>query len=160
MNIFRARVEHILLYGSETRTLSAKLHRWFEGTFTKLLRRAQNIYCKDYASLNEINGSINPASQRQRRAQFAVNCHRATNGLYSLTRLWKSKPLGNRSRKLTFPDINCRDTGLSLENLPVAISDRHVWSEIMKSISAAAQLNNDDDNELSLLSFLCKTLCS
>ena len=53
INIFRATVEPIL-YGSETWTLSVKLHRCFDCIFTKLLRHLPNISWKDHVTLNDM----------------------------------------------------------------------------------------------------------
>ena len=43
VKIFRATIEPILLYDSETWTLSRKLEKRLDGTYTRLLRRAQNL---------------------------------------------------------------------------------------------------------------------
>ena len=40
VKVFRATMEPILLYGSETWTLSRKLEKRLDGTYTRLLRRA------------------------------------------------------------------------------------------------------------------------
>ena len=46
LKIFKAAVEPILLYGSETWTLSKKLEKRLDGTYTRLLMRVQNISWK------------------------------------------------------------------------------------------------------------------
>ena len=43
IKLFMATVEPMLLYGSETWTLSRKLERRLDGTYTRLLMRAQNL---------------------------------------------------------------------------------------------------------------------
>ena len=45
--IFRIIIEPILLYGSETWTLSAKQHRRLDGCYTRLLRRVLNLSWKN-----------------------------------------------------------------------------------------------------------------
>ena len=140
IGIFRATVESVLLYGSETWTLSERLHKRLDGTYTKLLRRVQGISWKDHATLKTIYGTLPPISTtlRRRRAQFAGHSFRATNELSSTFVLWKSTAAGRRSRKLTFHDILCRDTGLQYEDLPVAMSDCATWKEIVNRVSAEA----------------------
>ena len=140
IGIFRATVESVLLYGSETWTLSERLHKRLDGTYTNLLRRVQGISWKDHATLKTIYGTLPTISStlRGRRAQFAGHSFRATNELSSTFVLWKSTAVGRRGRKLTFPDILCRDTGLLFEDLPVAMNDRDTWKEIVSKISVEA----------------------
>ena len=58
LEIFRATVEPILLYGSETWTLSKKLERRLVGTYTRLLMRAQNLLWKRHPSISDIYGNL------------------------------------------------------------------------------------------------------
>ena len=64
LEIFRATVEPILLYGSETWTLSMKLEKRLDGTYTRLLMRAQNLSWKRHPSISDIYGdlSVSPHS--------------------------------------------------------------------------------------------------
>ena len=39
------------------------------------------------------------------------------------------------SRKLTFPDVISRDTGIEVTELPTAMEDRDCWREIVLGIS-------------------------
>ena len=140
IDVFQATVEPVLLYGSDTWTLSERLHNRLDGTYTKLLRRVQNISWKEHATLNKIYGCLPRISQtlRQRRAQFAGHCLRATDELSSNFVLWKSHAIGKRSRKLTYYDTICRDTGLQYDDLKTAMNDRATWKEIVYNISAEA----------------------
>ena len=54
LEIFRATVESILLYGSETWTLSKKLEKRLDGTYTRLLMRAQNLSWRRHPSVSDI----------------------------------------------------------------------------------------------------------
>ena len=79
IEIFRATIEPILLYGSETWTLSRKLEKRLDGTYTRLLMRAQNISWGRHASVSDIYGNLLHVSAlvRSRRVQFAGHCFRA-----------------------------------------------------------------------------------
>ena len=44
---------------------------------------------------------------------------------------WKA----SSSRKLTFPDVISRDTGIEVKELPTAMEDRDCWREIVLGIS-------------------------
>ena len=141
VNIFRVTIEPILLYGSETWTLSVKDHNRLDGTYTQLLRRVKNLSWKKHPTLADIYGDLPRISQtlRQRRAQFAGHCARATNELSTSLLFWGPRPLGRRSRKLTYPAIISKDTGIPVDELSGAMQDRNVWREIVKSISAVAE---------------------
>ena len=136
IRIFRATVESILLYGSETWTLPVRLEKRLDGCYTRLLMRVQNISWKKHPTLKDIYGDLVPASTlvRQRRVQFAGHCQRATNEIISSLILWKPSADGRRGRKLTFPDVICRDTGIQREDLKVAMEDRDVWKSFVKSV--------------------------
>ena len=98
--------------------------------------RVQNLSWKKHPTLQQIYGDLVPASAlvRQRRVQFAGHCQRATNEIISSLILWKPSADGRRGRKLTFPDVICRDTGIKPEDLKVAMEDRDVWKSFVKSV--------------------------
>ena len=136
IKIFRATIEPILLYGSETWTIPVRLQKRLDGCYTRLLMRAKNLSWKKHPTLKQIYGDLIPASAlvRQRRTQFAGHCQRATNEIISSLVLWKPHTDGRRGRKLTFPDVISRDTGIGLEDLKVAMEDRDVWKSIVQSV--------------------------
>ena len=51
---FRACVESILLYGSETWTMKKDLQDRLDGTYTRLLMRVHNIYWREHKTKAEI----------------------------------------------------------------------------------------------------------
>ena len=136
IRVFRACIEPILLYGSETWTLPVRLEKKLDGCYTRLLMRAQNLSWKKHPTLKQIYGSLVPASAlvRQRRVQFAGHCQRASNEIISSLILWKPQAEGRRGRKLTFPDVICRDTGIKPDELRVAMEDRDVWKSFVQSV--------------------------
>ena len=140
IRLFRVTIEPILLYGSETWTLSARQHRRLDGCYTRLLRRVLNLSWKSHPSLNDIYGDLPRISSlvRKRRVQFAGHCARASDELISSFVLWKHPSSHRRSRKLTFPDIISRDTAIPKEDLLTAMTDREYWKGVVNSISAEA----------------------
>ena len=140
IKIFRATIEPILLYGSETWTLPVKLEKRLDGCYTRLLMRVKNLSWKKHPTLKQIYGNLAPASSlvRQRRTQFAGHCQRATNEIISSLILWKPHSDGRKGRKLTFPDVISRDTGIPSHDLKTAMEDREVWKSFVQSIVSTA----------------------
>ena len=138
IQIFRATVEPILLYGSETWTLSKKLEKRLDGTYTRLLMRAQNLSWKRHPSISDIYGHLPRVSAliRHRRVQFAGHCYCAESEVISSLLLWKSSSVHARGRKLSFPEVLSRDTGIRTEDLGTAMLDRDVWRGIVDSMRA------------------------
>ena len=73
VNIFKTIIEPILLYGSETWTLSAKQQKRVDGTYTRLLMRVKNLSWKQHPTKQQIYNNLPPVSQviKRRRVQFA-----------------------------------------------------------------------------------------
>ena len=138
LEIFRATVEPILLYGSETWTLSKKLEKRLDGTYTRLLMRAQNLSWKRHPSVSDIYGHLPRvyALVRSRRVQFAGHCYRAKTEVISSLLLWKSSSDRGRGRKLSFPDVISRDTSIRTEDLGTVMLDRDVWRGVVDSMKA------------------------
>ena len=125
------------MYGSETWTLNARLHQRLDGCYTNLLRRVQNLSWQKHPTMKEIYGSLPRLSARliEHRTRFAGHCFRAKEEIISDILLWKQ----SRSRKLTYPDIIARDSGIHLEDLPNAMADRECWKEVVLGVSAKAE---------------------
>ena len=124
------------MYGSETWTLNARLHQRLDGCYTKLLCRIQNLSWKDHPTLKQIYGSIPRISAHliERRTRFTGHCFRAKQELISDIILWKQ----SKNRKLTYPDIVSRDSGIHLTDLRNAMADRGCWRNIVLGVSAKA----------------------
>ena len=140
VKIFRATIEPILLYGSETWTLSRKLEKRLDGTYTRLLRRAQNLSWKSHPSISQIYNKLPRVSSlvKYRRVQFAGHCFRADAEVISSLLLWRPSYGQSRGRTLSFPGANSGNTGLSTESLKTAMRDKDVWCEHGQSIIATA----------------------
>ena len=104
--------------------------------YTRLLMRVKNLSWKKHPTLNQIYGNLVPASTlvRQRRTQFAGHCQRASNEIISSLILWKPHANRRKGRKITFPDVISRDTGIRPEELKSAIEDRDVWRGFVQSV--------------------------
>ena len=140
INIFKTLIEPILLYGSETWTLSSKQQDRLDGNYTRLLMRVKNLSWKCHPTKEQIYGNLPPVSQviKRRRVQFAGHCFRASKEVVSPFILWKPKPIGRRSQKLTYPDVIARDTGISKNELGVAMQDRETWKKLVESMISTA----------------------
>ena len=55
---FKTIIEPILLYGSETWTLSKQQEKRLDGTYTRLLMRVKNLSWKNHPTLLQIYGNI------------------------------------------------------------------------------------------------------
>ena len=140
LKIFKAAVEPILLYGSETWTLSKKLEKRLDGTYTRLLMRVQNISWKTHPTKASIYKKIPPISRlvQARRVRFAGHCYRAEHETIRNLLLWKPNSRNRRGRKLTYPDVISRDVGLNQEDLRSAMLDREVWRGLVDFIVSTA----------------------
>lgn len=140
VKIFKTTIEPILLYGSETWSLTRKLEKQLDGTYTRLLRRVKNLSWRDHPTKDTIYGSLKPVSLtlKAKRVQFAGHCLRATSEVISSLVLWKPRLAKQRSRKFTFPDAVCRDTGLNFCDLENAMRDRDLWRQRVESIISTA----------------------
>ena len=139
IKVFQTCIEPILLYGSETWTLTKKQETRLDGTYTRLLRRVRNLSWRDHPTKATIYGSLKPISTilKARRVRFAGHCFRASEIISPLL-LWKPKLVAQRSRQLTYPEVICRDTGLARQDLGTAMRDRDSWRQRVESIVSTA----------------------
>ena len=102
--------------------------------------RVQNISWKSHPTKTFIYNSLPPISSlvQSRRVQFAGHCCRAEQEIISDLLLWKPPTQNKRGRKLTFPDVISRDTGLKQEDLRTAMMDREFWRGMVESIVSTA----------------------
>jgi len=130
LQTFKSLVEPILLYGSETWTMTKTMLKSLDGCYTNLLKRVQNLDWRNHPTLNEIYHGLPRISSvlTSRMLSFSGHCFRAKREIISDVLLWC--PAGpKRSRKRTFLDILKRETGLEIEELGTAMADREQWRE-------------------------------
>ena len=141
IRLFQVTIQPILLYGSETWTLSSKQQKRLDGTYTCLLRRIQDISWRQHKTIKEIYAGLPRVSVVvcKRRLRFAGHCYRASTEAVSPLVLWKpTSTSGRRSRKLSYPDVISRDSGIEVSELGIAMGDKPKWRSIVESISAEA----------------------
>ena len=135
---FQATVESVLLYGSSTWTLNAKL----DGAYTRMLRVVLNASWRDHPTKVQQYGNLSPISStiRQRRLRFDGYCWRSKKELISSTLLWSQRHdhQGVGRPHKTFIDQLCQDTGCNPEELPAAMEDRKGWRIRVKEARATS----------------------
>ena len=113
IRIFNMLIKPILLYGSETWTLTTHQRKRLDGTYANLLRRVLlNIHWSEHATLEHIYGDITPLSSKvpKKRLTFPGHCHWTTGEVIQCLLPWKpSGPTGYRG--LTFPEVLSRGGG-------------------------------------------------
>ena len=134
---FRACVEPVLLYGSETWTINQQFQKRLDGCYTRLLMKAKNIHWKQHPTLQQIYGDLPRVSAvlAQRRARFAGHCMRASEQIISTVLPWRLQQANRGRRPLIFLDTVARDTGLEFGDLRTAMLDRDVWRNVVNGIS-------------------------
>ena len=138
VKFFRACVESILLYNSETWTITRNMEIEIDGLYTKLLRRILNISWRDHVTNKELYGDIPSLSStiRQRRLRFAGHCFRAIDQPVSKLIFWSSKEKRSRGPGIkTYPKILAEDTGLNSESeIKNLLGDKHIWRQRVRNV--------------------------
>jgi len=144
VRLFRATVEYVLLYGSETWTLTKTLTQRIDGCYTRLLRAALNISWKSHTTNVELYGNIPPVSQtiKARRLKLAGHCVRHEDEEASKLVLWKpTHGKSNRGRKrIAYTDNLLNDVGaVNINELKSMMEDREIWREEVAWVRAGAR---------------------
>lgn len=132
VRFFIATIESILLYGCESWTLTEALERSFDGTYTRMLRKALNIHWTSHTSNEELYSDLPRVSNKiaSRRLQLAGHCFRHPELSTQQLVLWDPKH-GHRGRgrpKATYIDTLKRDTGANdAAELASLMADRKIW---------------------------------
>ena len=139
LKFFRACIESILIYNSETWTLTRALEIKIDGLYTKLLRRVFNVRWRDHVSNTDLYGQLPLLSQtiRQRRLRFAGHCIRAENQPVTNLLFW-SPSNGKRGQGAgikTFPKLLREDTNLSSnQEIRCLMGNRLLWRQRVNNI--------------------------
>ena len=125
-------VESVLLYNSETWTLTSALTKSLDGAYTRMLRMALNISWKQHVTNEELYGDLPKlrCKIRERSLRLAGHCFRHREEIASKLVLWQ--PLARnqkRGRKaINYVDTLERDTNLeSTKEIENAMLDRESW---------------------------------
>lgn len=137
---FRACIESILLYGSETWTMKKELQDRLDGTYTRLLMRVQNISWREHKTKAEIYDGVPQVSSivAQRRARFAGHCYRAKDQIISDVICMRLPRTCRGRRPLNYMDCVARDVNQDINDLPNLMADRDSWRNIVDSFSDAS----------------------
>ena len=132
--LFLATVVSILLYGSETWSLTVAEEKRLDGTYTRMLRKVLNISWKDKITNRELYGEAEKLSSiiQRRRLQLAGHVYRDVNSPARHLVTWipkHGKPTQGRPTG-TYIDTLLRDTGLhDVNELEKCMGDRDVWHQ-------------------------------
>ncbi|KAL5257936.1 hypothetical protein ACHWQZ_G012773 [Mnemiopsis leidyi] len=132
IRLFVATVESILLYGSETWTLTESLSKQIDGCYTRMLRMALDVDWKQHLTNKEVYGTLPRATMKiqERRMRLAGHLQRHPELTASSLLLWEPKH-GARTRgrpALTYVDNLRKDTGLSdTREIAGLMADRLLW---------------------------------
>ena len=135
IRILQATVVAVMLYGCESWSLSKKLKKELDGSYTRMLRKALNVSWKQKVPNTELYGDLPKISDvvRERRLRLAGHCMRHKNEVSSNLVIWRpSRGSRNRGRPTnTFVDTIMRDTGLVAAELRGCMTDRDKWRFIV-----------------------------
>ena len=132
---FFATVESVLLYGSESWTLTPAMVKSLDGCYTRMLRTAFNVSWRDHLTNEELYRNIPKVSAKvtSRRLQLAGHCFRHPELPAHSVLLWQPTH-GNRGRgrpAATYPRMLLRDTEVeTYEELRTLMGNREMWSDI------------------------------
>ena len=142
--LFLSTVESILLYGSETWTLTKKLQKRLDGCYTRMLRMAYDVSWKAKLTNIQLYDGLPAVSTKiaSRRLKLAGHCMRHPEEEASKLVLWEPKE-GKRNvgrRAVSYIDILKQDTGLeTTEDLKTAMMDRSGWKRYTTLARAGAR---------------------
>lgn len=130
---FRAVVESVLVYGSSTWTLTKRLEKLLDGSYTRMLCTVLNISWKEHLTRQRLYGTLPTLSStiRERCLRFAGHCGRTKEELVSSMLLWTPKhgytKVGRPSK--TYIQLIAQDPGCKTEELKSLMQDRDQWRE-------------------------------
>ena len=135
IGFFRAAIESILIYGAECWTLTKKLENKLNGTYTRMLRRVQNVSWKQHLPNTVLYRGVPPLTDtiKERRLKFIGHCWRGKNEIVHKLLLWE--PIhGKRSRGRPHRNYVAQlveDTNLDKEHLRRVMEDREEWRSMV-----------------------------
>ena len=132
IRLFRATVESVLFYGSETWTISQSMSKRINGCYSRMLRMALNIKWSDRVSNVEVFGTIPKPTVMiaQRRMKLAGHVARHDDILAHHVLFWDPQHgrRGPGRPHLTFLDMLKRDTKLHCsQEIQSVMLERQVW---------------------------------
>ena len=134
-------VVSILLYGCTPWTLTKRLEKKLDGSYTRMLWAILNKSWWQHPTRHQLYGPLPPISKtiQVRWTRHAGHCWRSRDKLISDVLLWT--PTYGQAKAgwpaRTYIQQLCEDTGCSPEDLPEAMNDREKWQERVRDIRAS-----------------------
>ena len=136
---FQAAIVSLLLYGSNTLTLTKRMKKKLDENYTIMLGAILNKSWYQHPTKQQLYGHLQPITKtiKVRWNRQAGHCWRSKDELMSNILLRTPSYWRAKVGRLTIPYIQqlCVDTGCSIENLPKAM-DRDGWPERVREIRA------------------------
>ena len=132
IRLFIATVESVLLYGSETWTMTKSLTKQIDGCYTRMLRMAKNVSWREHMRNEDMYGNLPKVSTKikQRRMRLAGHCIRHEEEMANKLVLWEPTE-GQRSRgrrKATYIDTLLEDACVdNISELRALMEEREEW---------------------------------
>ena len=128
----------ILLYGHTTLTLTKRMEKKLDGSYTRMLQAILNKSWRQHPTKQQLYGHLPPITKtiQVRQTRHAGHCWRSKAELIRDVLLWPSSHGRAKAGKpaRTYQQQLCADTGCDLEDLPEAMDDREGWQERMRDI--------------------------
>ena len=133
INVFRQTAEWILLYGSDSWTMTKTLERFLDGKYTKMLRVVCNVPPTTRISNKDLYGNIPPISTTIRKRRLALAGHVARREEpASQLLMWSPDSKRKTGRpSTTLKTVILEDTGLTKIELNNIMKDREAWRRIV-----------------------------
>ena len=131
----------ILLYGCTTRTLTKRLEKKLDDSYTRMLRAILNKSWQQHPTRHQLYGHLPPITKtiQARRTRHAGYCWRSKGEIVSDVLLWTpaygQSKAGRPAR--TYIQQLCDYTRCNPEDLPEAMNDRETWRERVWDIRAS-----------------------
>ena len=147
-SFFQAAVVSILLYGCTTWTLTKRLEKKLDGSYTRMLRAILNKSWRQHSTKQQLYGHLPSITKtiQVRRTRHVWYCWRGMDELIRDVLQWT--PLHGRAKAgrpaRMYTQQLCADMGCSPEDLPEAMDDREGWRERGSGISVLMAWHDDD----------------
>jgi len=138
IRLFLATVESVLLYGSETWTLTKALSKRIDGCYTRLLRKALNVSWREHQTNEQLYGNLPQITSkiRKRRMRLAGHCIRHKEEIAHQLVLWEPTE-GKRSRgrrKINYIDNLLHDADAdNATELRMVMEEREEWRKLVEN---------------------------
>ena len=127
-------VEPILLYGSESWSLTSSSTKSIDGTYTRMLRAVQNISWQDHIPNSILYGDLPPISSVIRKRRLLAGHIVRHDEPASRVLFWSPDAPRRRGRpNFTIKSIIESETRLSRPDLINAMLNRDRWAKLIKS---------------------------